>query len=242
LNNPIRYTDPTGHRPIIDEDENGNPIVDTDWRPGGGNGRGGTETDTNGNGIPDVPDPTWSIPTGMSGYPTTCEYDSIVECLYAGKLLPSGDISISNDEWNKFTLALFLDIFKRSIEGDGFWTADFNPMGKNIKYFLIDPFVPFHTSGYHDRKWYDTPFFNGDPNGENLYTGNVCFENGKCHDRNDVNYIAQGMWSAAAHEGQLGALIAVNAWKYTEYEHSASPSVMYWTMQGVLTYQQYTWP
>ena len=33
LNNPIRYTDPTGHRPIIDEDEYGNPIVDPDWRP-----------------------------------------------------------------------------------------------------------------------------------------------------------------------------------------------------------------
>jgi hypothetical protein len=31
LNNPIRYTDPTGHRPIIDNDENGNPIVDPDW-------------------------------------------------------------------------------------------------------------------------------------------------------------------------------------------------------------------
>jgi len=31
LNNPSRYTDPTGHRPIIDEDENGNPILDLDW-------------------------------------------------------------------------------------------------------------------------------------------------------------------------------------------------------------------
>ena len=33
LNNPLIYTDPTGHRPIIDEDENGNPIVDPDWPP-----------------------------------------------------------------------------------------------------------------------------------------------------------------------------------------------------------------
>jgi RHS repeat-associated protein len=34
FNNPLRYTDPTGHKPIIDDDENGNPIVDPFWRPG----------------------------------------------------------------------------------------------------------------------------------------------------------------------------------------------------------------
>jgi hypothetical protein len=39
LNNPIKYTDPTGHRPIIDEDEYGNPIVDPDWRPVGNRSR-----------------------------------------------------------------------------------------------------------------------------------------------------------------------------------------------------------
>lgn len=33
LNNPVKYIDPSGHRPIIDNDENGNPIVDSDWRP-----------------------------------------------------------------------------------------------------------------------------------------------------------------------------------------------------------------
>ena len=39
LNNPLKYTDPTGHRPIIDEDEYGNPIVNPDWRPGGRRGK-----------------------------------------------------------------------------------------------------------------------------------------------------------------------------------------------------------
>jgi hypothetical protein len=33
-NNPLRYTDPTGHKPIIDNDENGNPIVDPFWHSG----------------------------------------------------------------------------------------------------------------------------------------------------------------------------------------------------------------
>ena len=39
LNNPSRYTDPSGHIPIIDEDEDGNPIVDPNWRPGGNRSR-----------------------------------------------------------------------------------------------------------------------------------------------------------------------------------------------------------
>ncbi len=45
LNNPIRYTDPTGHRPIIDEDEYGNPIVETGWHPSKRNNSGGKSRD-----------------------------------------------------------------------------------------------------------------------------------------------------------------------------------------------------
>jgi RHS repeat-associated protein len=33
LNNPVKFVDPSGHKPIIDNDENGNPIVDPFWRP-----------------------------------------------------------------------------------------------------------------------------------------------------------------------------------------------------------------
>ena len=47
-NSPIYYSDPTGHRPIIDDNEDGNPIVDTSWRPGdtlGGKGGKFIQTD-----------------------------------------------------------------------------------------------------------------------------------------------------------------------------------------------------
>jgi hypothetical protein len=47
-NNPVNYIDPSGHLPIIDEDEDGNPIVDTSWRPGdtlGGNSGDGLDND-----------------------------------------------------------------------------------------------------------------------------------------------------------------------------------------------------
>jgi hypothetical protein len=165
-----------------------------------------------------------------------CHYGNVVECLYAGLLLPSGDFTISEDEWNSLMLALYLDILRRSTEGDGFWTSKYNQTGHTGLY------PPFHTYEYFHREKYDTPFWNGDTSGKNAYTGNICFENGKCHNRNDVNYVAQGMWSAAAHEGQLGGLVAANAWKWNQYKKLASPNVMYWTMRGVITYQQYTWP
>jgi hypothetical protein len=42
-NSPLNYIDPSGHLPIIDEDENGNPIVDTSWHPGGTSGRYGDD-------------------------------------------------------------------------------------------------------------------------------------------------------------------------------------------------------
>jgi hypothetical protein len=49
-NNPLKYTDPTGHRPIIDEDENGNPIVDPDWHPNRHNDRKGNKAEN----LPDM--------------------------------------------------------------------------------------------------------------------------------------------------------------------------------------------
>lgn len=50
LNNPLRYTDPTGHKPIIDEDKNGNPIVDPFWRPNRNGNRGNERGREGGNG------------------------------------------------------------------------------------------------------------------------------------------------------------------------------------------------
>ena len=192
--------------------------------------------DTNGNGIPDMPDPAWEV-----GHPyETCKYDNLVECYYSGGYWPSGDTTFNDEEWDAFTLALYLDILKRSQEDGGFWTHEWDGTeGAETKFWL-----PFHTQGYFARKGYDTPFWNGSEV-EAVYTGNVCFENGSCYDRNDVNYIAQGMWSAAAHEGPLGipgALGAANAWKWVKYQHLASPSVNYWAVQGAIIYNRYRWP
>ncbi len=205
--------------------EKGKPINGAGGIPGSPRrGRGGdSETDTNGNGVPDEPDP-WAVVPPAQG---VCEYDLLLECLYSGGLLPSGDYSISDEEWAAFTLALYMDVHRRA--GDGFYTMELNPGKQNW------PYAPFHNENYNHRAIYDTPFWNG--NG--TLTGNICFSNGQCHDRNDVNYIAQGMWSAAAHEGKVGGKFIANYWKQDQYGHGASPEVLHWVEVGVDLYNLY---
>lgn len=96
------------------------------------------------------------------------------------------------------------EYLRYGIFGEGFWTQTFDPDGRQG----INPFfVPFHTETYYMREIYDTPLFNGDTSGNNAYVGTICI-NGKCSDRNDLNYVAQGMWSAAAGETSYGAMYA----------------------------------
>ena len=231
LNTPINASDPTGHKCSgeIDEclDDDGNPINGVGIPDDSDKGRrGDDDIDTNGNGVPDVPDPTFEIQ-----YPNhICKFDNLVECTYARGYWPSGDYTFSDEEWRQFTIAIFLDIVRRS---PSFWTLEFNADNREW------PFVPFHTEEYYAREGYDTIFWNGDTTGTNPLTGNVCFENGNCYQRNDVNYVAQGMWSAANYEGHWGAEKAANYWKQKEYGHGASAEVLYWVNVGVDLYNQY---
>ncbi len=248
MNSPIGYNDPSGHEPKYGcytstngqcQNANGTSIIEGNGRGGGGGGDDG-DTDTNGNGIPDKPDPTWVIPP--SGGP--CMYDTLLECLYSGGAWPSGDTTFTDEEWAEFEYALYLDIYRRSQEGeDGFWTSEFDPTGRyadfvshlkawDFKNWNPSLFLPFHSKSYYDREFYDTPFWDH----KNFYSGNVCFESGDCYPRNDVNYIAQGMWSAAASEGYHGALGATTGWKFTQYGYPASYGANSWAMQGVTSF------
>ena len=105
--------------------------------------------------------------------------------------------------------------------------------------------MPFHTATYFNREGYDTPLWNGSEKEPAPYMGNICFVNGSnydCYDRNDVNYIAQGMWSAASSEGRIGAWASANAWKIKKYFHLGSADVNYWAQQGVTIYNSYNNP
>ena len=228
-NRPVNFSDPTGH-----DYDCGVLLCPEDMRDdsdegGSGDGRGDSDTDTNGNGVPDVADPDSVIP--QSGGP--CQYDNLVECLYSGGAWPSGNYTISDDEWDQFTLALYYDVYRRSRRGDGFWTLVYDPTGRSKMAGSL--FVPFHTEAYYHREVYDTPFWDH----YGAYSGNVCFESGKCYARNDVNYVAQGMWSGAATEGDLGTTVVANVWKWNEYGHLASQGVNYWAGRGAALWNTY---
>ncbi len=231
-NRPIVASDPTGHFCVGDVEE----CIGNDKVDGGGTGDGGKnkrdqdeKTDTNDNGVPDVADPNWVIPP-IQGI---CQYDSLIECLYSGGAWPDGkNYTFTDEEWRQFTLALYYDVYRRSHEGDGFWTLEYDPTGISQDGGL---FVPFHTEAYYHRTEYDTPFWNG----YGAYSGDVCFKNGKCYDRNDFNYIAQGVWSGAAHEGDTGAIGVPNVWKWNQYGHLASRDVTYWSGRGLSVWDYY---
>jgi RHS repeat-associated protein len=216
-NNPVRYNDPTGHW-MTEGDGGCNPDVPGDCDPPS-QPRDPGDKDKDNDGIPDTPDMSSTVSSDGS----ICYSGDLIECLYSGSLLPNGDIIISDDEWEMFVLALYLDILGRA--GDGFWTFEFNPGDREW------PFIPFHTEGYYQREGYDTPFWNG-----YTLTGNACFSSGNCYNRNDVNYIAQGMWSAAAHEGPWGAQYIANKWKQMQYGKDASPGVLFWVHYVVAAY------
>jgi hypothetical protein len=71
---------------------------------------------------------------------------------------------------------------------------------------------------YEIRGVYDTPFFNLLGGVE----GTICIDGGACRDRSEYNYIAQGVWSAAALEGREGMLAVVAGWKLDQYGHLPS--------------------
>jgi hypothetical protein len=71
---------------------------------------------------------------------------------------------------------------------------------------------------YEIRGIYDTPFFNL----LGAVDGTICIQGGQCRDRSEYNYIAQGIWSAAALEGKEGMIAIVAGWKLYEYKHLPS--------------------
>ena len=91
-----------------------------------------------------------------------------------------------------------------------------------------------------ERVAYDTPFW--DAGGD--APGDVCLS-GECYGRAEVNYLAQGMWSAANGESLwYGEEIIVGLWKRwnnilnPETYPSATPSegTLYWFEIGYQTY------
>jgi RHS repeat-associated protein len=96
------------------------------------------------------------------------------------------------------------------------------------------------------RDTFDTPFYNGGGRGglenppyESSQT--VCIGDQGCWERSDINYFAQGMWSAESGESLETALWTTEQWNSTSYSLS-SPDIqgkLYWTQYGYLWYKNW---
>jgi hypothetical protein len=97
------------------------------------------------------------------------------------------------------------------------------------------------------RGEYDTPFYNGGgsrrrtDNPEGFWPANqqVCIEDVRCSGRSEINYFAQGMWSAAAGESLFTAEVIAYGWKLGEYAESPSEDSLFWLEYGYTYYQEW---
>jgi len=215
-NNPLRYTDPTGHRPCGEafgcSSGPRSPIIRTMMDEGGGGGGGscggpgqqscGGVSGNSGNGggndddtPPTLPDPSLTAPP-VNGNPCPDSY-TYVQCYYSGYMLVlNGDVAIDQDQFNLLLIAIYFDLKNRA---------------------------PVGGYDYEARSLYDTPFWNGNGN----LPGNLCHNN-QCYERSKVNYIAQGMWVGASGQSLIEGDVGVHAWNISKYRHLADTDELYW--------------
>lgn len=94
-NNPIRYSDPTGH--MLENDDYGGvgptpPIPPRD-----------DDTDTDDDGVPNIPDPEFPPIEAIRDVDPDCIPGNLVECFYSHGYMPAGDYDIS---WSEFWLLM----------------------------------------------------------------------------------------------------------------------------------------
>jgi hypothetical protein len=90
-----------------------------------------------------------------------------------------------------------------------------------------------------ERSTYDTPFYDGNSRGANPTRPDqiVCLGD-DCYNQSSVNYVAQGMYSAAAGQNLDDAIWLVETWNETMYGHPANPDEIYWLTYGYEYYLQ----
>jgi RHS repeat-associated protein len=186
-NNPVKFTDPSGHDPVLfmillisafiltgDSIQPAQlptisvPPIKPTFPP----------LDNNGNGIPETADPNHPAVEGGSG--SNCSSENYTECFYEGRTLNinDGDLQLDREQLGQLELAIYYDLNKRDL---------------SVK----------------DRYKYDTPFWD-----HFVSPGNVCLD-GKCYSRTEVNYAGQGMYSASLNEPPGGWMAII--WKSYNY-------------------------
>ena len=225
-NRTVNFSDPTGHTmtvgeggSLLDEDHS----CDTHPEACGGeldddlsndSDSDGNPYDTDNDGVPDLPNPyiiLFPLATAAR-YPCDQE-NTYVECLYRRQpLVIDGDLMIDSDDFERMLIAIFFDLKNR----------DTTPSNTPEKISLM-----------RDQYLYDTPFWNG----YGLYPGKACI-NSRCYERQEINYVAQGMWSADSGQTLGEGLRTVYNWKHFAYNQAPSYGTAYWFKVGYNFYTQ----
>ena len=103
-------------------------------------------------------------------------------------------------------------------------------------YRRLDSMQPPPQPGKDPRRFFfDTPFFNSQMS---LLTDTELQYQGTTFKRSEVNYLGQGMWSAAAGESVGQALALVEEYKQEYWGEPATPGVIFWTTFGYDAYNR----
>jgi hypothetical protein len=219
-NNPVIYVDPTGHSPWYTID--GQPV--SYWLDG-------PTSD------PETPDETVQGPKEYGcgtlaecmGAPTSNRSGAV---LYPSRVEFEENELIEQGEFEDFLEALYQDI---KVEDT---PRIHNPMFREGQEWMVYIHVEYIASFFAGRGNYDTPFWNaGGPD------TTVCVEGHRCARQSDVNYVAQGMWSAQAGESLLDAYAITLVWKKVQYredygEYPWHEDILYWTAVGWTWYNE----
>ncbi len=234
-NNPVKYSDPTGHY-VVEADGSGayecqyqegcENMAQNPQLFGGSCGIGCSYHYSSSNGFRATetyhPKPRGSqertpIPNNQTSLGCT---KPLYECFQEGSLAEFENFQqINPGEFAKLLSLIAEELYygwtPGFIEEAYFWKAPG---------FWPDPRTPVQAG----RNAYDTPFYN---NNDPSLNQQVCFGS-TCWERSEVNYVAQGMWAAASGASLENTFFIIDAWNITQYGHPATSGEKYWAWYG----------
>ncbi len=233
-NNPVKYSDPTGH--YVEDASGGSYSCDdqqqckamaVDSTPTVGSCGKNCVYTYDKKGIPYVKSSSGN--RSLSEHPTTTNTrctNTLAECFIKKGISPFQDNQINQGEFDDMLDEIAKDLYDHWTPGIGTPSPDW--IGE--KAWSLGP---AYLAG---RGRYDTPFYDGG----GIYESDqeVCLGHA-CYGRSEVNYVAQGMWAAAAGDSLEDTLEITTYWNMDQYGHPPTEGELYWTQYGFEWYRDW---
>jgi hypothetical protein len=210
-NNPVNSIDPTGHVACSGWDINGDCIQDTDFEFG--------EGDTS---YTSTEDDTDTDNDGIPNLPDPSE--------------PRVTLGTHSDP-NCNIEEIVECFYNRGRLPSGTYIMTEEELNNLMLALFYDIYKRlWNPLDWYGRRIYDTPFWDG----YEVDNSTVCI-GGACYKGIEVNYLAQGMYSAKYEKYELGIAL-VKEWKSKNYSDTPSEGTMYWWNIGYNYYMDQTLP